>query len=89
MHERGAANPWRFDSLPADHAEKLMRAIVGFDLAVERLEGKLKLSQNRSPDDQRRVREQLQASTDPTARDVARWMERVANPTVDGAAPKP
>ena len=89
MHEGGASNPWRFGSLPAEYAEKLMRAIVGFELAVERLEGKLKLSQNRSPDDRRRVRERLQGSADPMARDVARWMERLANPTVDGDARKP
>jgi predicted FMN-binding regulatory protein PaiB len=37
------------------------------------VEGKLKLSQNRSPDDRRRVREQLQGSTDPMARDAAGW----------------
>jgi predicted FMN-binding regulatory protein PaiB len=53
------------------------------------VEGKLKLSQNRSPDDRRRAREQLQGSTDPMARDVDRWMERLANPTVDGAERKP
>ena len=88
-HEGSAADRWRFDSLPAEYADKLMRAIVGFELAVERLEGKLKLSQNRSPDDRRRVRERLQGSADPMARDVARWMERLANPTVDGDARKP
>lgn len=91
QHERGAANPWRLDSMPADDIDMLMRAIVGFEIAVDRLQGILKLSQNRSDEDQRRVREQLQSSADPTARDVARWMARVvdANPTVDGDARKP
>ncbi len=74
IHEGAAANPWRFDSLPADHVDHLMDAIVGFEIAVERLDGKLKLSQNRSSEDQRRVRERLRTSVDPTARGAARWM---------------
>ncbi len=74
-HERSAERPWRFDSVPAATIDRLLGAIVGFEIAVERLEGKLKLSQNQTPDDQRRVREQLATSTDPVARDVARWME--------------
>jgi transcriptional regulator len=74
LHERSAAEPWRMESLPADLVENLLTGIVGFEIAVDRLEGKLKLSQNRSPEDQRRVRDRLQASSDQTARDVARWM---------------
>jgi len=74
-HEGGAPAPWRFDAMPADLADKMLGAIVGFEIAVDRLEGKLKLGQNRSSEDQRRVREHLSASDDPTARDVARWMD--------------
>jgi len=61
--------------VPAATIDNLLRAIVGFEIVVERLEGKLKLSQNQTPDDQRRVRERLATSADPAARDVARWME--------------
>lgn len=43
--------PWRMDSLPDDFATKMLDAIVGFEIAVERLEGKFKLSQNRSRED--------------------------------------
>jgi len=75
QHERAFAEPWRIDALPADLLDKLLGAIVGFEIAVERLEGKLKLSQNRSTEDQRRVRDQLAASADPTARDLAAWMD--------------
>ncbi|HMF43325.1 MAG TPA: FMN-binding negative transcriptional regulator [Polyangia bacterium] len=74
LNERSAAEPWRMESLPADLVDNLLTGIVGFEIAVDRLEGKLKLSQNRPPGDQRRVRDRLQASSDPTARDVARWM---------------
>ena len=80
LNERSATQPWRMQSLPADFAEKMAAAIVGFEIAVDRLEGVLKLSQNRAPEDRRRVRERLQASADPTARDVARWMALAETP---------
>jgi transcriptional regulator len=73
-HERSSDRPWRFDSLPQDFVEELLAEIVGFEIDVERLEGKLKLSQNRLPGDQVRVRERLAASSDPAARQVAEWM---------------
>jgi transcriptional regulator len=87
-HERTAVAPWRLDSLPEGQVEKLMRAIVGFEIAVERLEGTVKLSQNRSAEDQRRVRDQLQTSVDPTARGVARWMALLTNAGVDAVVGK-
>ena len=51
VYEEGRPSPWRMDALPAPFAESMMRAIVGFAIAVERLEGKFKLSQNRRPED--------------------------------------
>jgi transcriptional regulator len=39
---------WRGALLPADELRKLRGAITGFALPIERLEGKFKLSQNRS-----------------------------------------
>ncbi len=45
-HETGQPQPWRVDDAPADHTDKLLRAIVGLEIAIERIEGKFKLSQN-------------------------------------------
>jgi len=45
-HEAGQAKPWRVDDAPADHVEKMLGAISGLDIAIERIEGKFKLSQN-------------------------------------------
>ncbi len=45
----------------------MMMGIVGFEMVVTRLEGKAKLSQNRSLVDQTTVAEHLQQSTDPAA----------------------
>lgn len=55
--------------------DRLLEAIVGIEIAVDRLECKLKLSQNRAPEDRRRVREGFAAAGHDA---LAAWMERVA-----------
>lgn len=45
-HEAAEPQPWRVDDAPADHVGKMLRAIVGIEIAIERIEGKFKLSQN-------------------------------------------
>jgi len=45
-HEAAQAQPWRVDDAPADHVDKMLGAIVGLDIAIERIEAKFKLSQN-------------------------------------------
>jgi len=46
-YEAGRTKPWKATELPADFVGNLLKAIVGFEIEVERLEGKFKLSQNR------------------------------------------
>ncbi len=65
---------WSFTSLPADYVDGMQRGIVAFEIPIERLEGKAKLSQNRSAEDQARTREALAAADDPLARAVAALM---------------
>jgi len=50
-YEDARPSPWRMADLPADYTARMLPAIVGFEVAVERLEGKFKLSQNRRPED--------------------------------------
>jgi transcriptional regulator len=76
-HEAARTPPWRM-RLPDDYVDRMMRAIVGFEIAITRLEGKLKLSQNRSESDQRRVMVELAASDDPLSVDVAEMMRASA-----------
>lgn len=45
-HEANEPQPWRVDDAPEDHVEKLLRGIVGIEVAIKRIEGKFKLSQN-------------------------------------------
>ncbi|MEP9381378.1 FMN-binding negative transcriptional regulator [Nocardioides cheoyonin] len=51
VHEAGRPDRWRVGDAPADYIEKMLKGIVGVELAVERVEGKAKLSQNRSAED--------------------------------------
>jgi len=41
------ATPWQVDDAPADFVAAQMRGIVGVEIAVTRIEGKWKMSQNR------------------------------------------
>ena len=67
FYESGMPHPWP-GVLPEDFRDQLMRGIVGVAIDIRRIEGKFKLSQNRSREDQRAVVEQLEASADPMAR---------------------
>ncbi len=48
-HEAVQPQPWRVTDAPEDHVAKSLRAIVGIEVAIERIEGKFKLSQNHPP----------------------------------------
>lgn len=73
-HESRRSQPWSVDDAPADYIAKMLGAIVGFALPIERLEGKRKLGQNRSAEDYAGVRSGLAASADPQDRELARLM---------------
>lgn len=49
--EAGQPEPWRVADAPAPFIDKLMRAIVGIEIPIDRLEGKLKASQDEAPQD--------------------------------------
>jgi transcriptional regulator len=53
---------WRPESVPADLRRDLARAIVAFELHAERIEGKLKLGQNRSAADREGAIAHLEAA---------------------------
>ena len=75
-HEAGRAEPWAVSDAPADYIDKMLGAIVGFALPIERLEGKRKLSQNRATADIQGVREGLAASADSKDQELAQLMSR-------------
>jgi transcriptional regulator len=51
VHEQGRPDPWSTAELSAGTIGELLPAIVGFELPIARIVGKLKLSQNRRPED--------------------------------------
>ena len=59
-----AAGGWSIDGVPADFVRSLQRAVLAFELPIERLEGKAKLGQNRSDDDRAGAVEGLRAAGD-------------------------
>ena len=76
VDENEAANgtTWRMDGLGEQYLAGMMRGIVAFEMPIDRLEGKAKLSQNRDATDQARVAAALEQSADPTARATAKAM---------------
>jgi transcriptional regulator len=48
-------------SQPSDYIEGMLKGIVAFEIPIARLDGKFKLSQNRSTTDQRNVAQALDA----------------------------
>lgn len=67
-------NPWAIADAPPDYIAKLLRAIVGVELVVERWQGIAKLSQNRSDSDHAGVVQGLLAETAPAAQALAQLM---------------
>ena len=73
QYESGMPVPWQAD-LPADYQAAQMKAIVGFEIEVTRIEGKFKLSQNRKPEDVAGVIQALTQSESQTERELASLM---------------
>ena len=61
-HERGHTRPWSVSDAPADYIDAMLRAIVGFEIEIVGVIGKLKGSQNRAAADRAAVREALRAA---------------------------
>ena len=61
--ERGREKPWGLGSVSEEYLSHMKRAVVGFEIPITRLEGKFKLSQNRSQGDQQTVAAALAEGT--------------------------
>ncbi len=62
LHERPRAEPWAVSDAPASFVRAQLKGIVGLRLPIARLEGKRKMSQNRSAADRAGVAAGLTAS---------------------------
>jgi transcriptional regulator len=73
-NEAANGTTWRMGGLTEEYLGSMLRAIVAFEMPIDRLEGKAKLSQNRDVVDQGKVAEALAASSDPNAQATSRAM---------------
>jgi transcriptional regulator len=67
----------QWDSLSDAYREDLLSHIVGFEIAVTRVEAKFKLSQNRTPEEQANVIASLSNAADSTVSGVAHLMREL------------
>ena len=68
-------HPWRVSDAPSEFIDRMLSAIVGFEIRISALTGKWKLSQNRSKEDRLGVIAGLRNQTSTSAREMLDWME--------------
>ena len=78
-HEAYIERPWSVHEAKA-HAERLVAHIVGFELPIERLEGKFKLSQNRPAMDRAGVMREFEKSKDTNVAEMLGLMQGLYAP---------
>ncbi len=74
QQEGARPQPWRVDDAPPAYIERLMRAIVGIEIPIDRLEGKRKASQDEASGDHRGTVQGLLAEGTDAARAMAALM---------------
>jgi len=72
-HESQMPSPYQ-SGLANEQRERLLDMIVGFEIEITELQGKFKISQNRSPEEQQSVIAGLNQSNNPLAAAVAELM---------------
>ncbi|MFN8079320.1 MAG: FMN-binding negative transcriptional regulator [Kineosporiaceae bacterium] len=72
----GGVGGYRVDDVPAEHLARQLRAIVGLELRITRIEAKAKMSQNKSPVDVAGIVSGLRAEGGGAfAEQTAAWMD--------------
>ena len=75
IYEADKPQPWS-GILPTGLRASLLKEIVGFTMDITRVEGKFKLGQNRSLDDQRAMVDHLESQADPVAQVLGEFMKQ-------------
>ena len=74
-HEAPFTEKWTLDDAPANYIEGLLKAIVGIEIPISKLEGKWKVSQNRPQKDRAGVTAGLRSTSDPVCEHMAKLIE--------------
>jgi transcriptional regulator len=72
--ESGFMSQWK--DLSPSYVEGMLKAIVGFEIEVTKLEGKFKLSQNKTTTEQKNIIAELEDSKDPLKEGIASEMKK-------------
>ncbi|WP_419698158.1 FMN-binding negative transcriptional regulator [Mucilaginibacter sp. NFX135] len=67
----------QWNNLPDDYKQKMMKGIVGFEIVVDSLQAKKKLSQNRSEQEKESIINTLSKSTNTTENEIAEYMKLI------------
>jgi transcriptional regulator len=59
IHEAASPVPWKVSDAPEDFIKSQLKGIIGLELTIQRLEGKWKVSQNRTEEERKGVIEGL------------------------------
>jgi transcriptional regulator len=76
-YEQGSAKPVVLENLPQEMINKYLKGIVGFNISINKLEGKWKLSQNRDEDDFKNIISHLENLNDINSKLVAEEMRKL------------
>lgn len=74
QHESQMVAPWSVDDAPTDFTERLVQAIVGVEIEIESLTGKLKASQNQPQKNRVGVKAGLEIEEEAQNRAMARFI---------------
>jgi transcriptional regulator len=77
QHEASFPQPWQVTDAPPNFIDSQLKAIVGFELPILRIEGKRKFNQNRSAEDRAGVINGLRTLNDPRKTEVADLMQQI------------
>lgn len=69
--ESQRTEPWKVSDAPSAYIDKMLRAVVGIEITIDRVEGRLKVSQDEDEQDRRGTVEALQHSTDASTQVLA------------------
>jgi transcriptional regulator len=76
VYERSKPRPWSMDLAPSQFLDKMLLGIVGFEIEIDRLEGKWKLNQNHPVERREKVIRALGATGRPDEAAVAEMMRK-------------
>lgn len=76
QQEAGRDEPWAIEDAPEEFIANMLKGIVGFEIPIDRLEGKWKVSQNRGENDREGVIYGLKSEATPFSAEMADLIRR-------------